>query len=150
EPTEPKPASTAPAIEPGTPADPLGPVEVGLQTLREGGLEVAKPTRTSNVLQGDVLTTTLSGSEHAYLQFVLERVAEEGYLVLLRPAGRDRYELVALRARAGQERGLTFIGVDKLVISGKYRGGESRATIEKLVDTSDGLLIPIEVNDTLR
>ncbi|HWB79010.1 MAG TPA: BamA/TamA family outer membrane protein [Nannocystaceae bacterium] len=148
--TTPTTPTEAPPIEPGAPGDPLAAVESGLQTLKDGGIEVAPPTRTSNVLQGEVLTTTLSGTEHAYLLFVLEAVAAEGYLVLLRPAGRDRYELVALRARAGQERGLTFIGVDKLVIQGKYRGGESRATIEKLVDTSDGLLIPFEVSDTLR
>lgn len=157
-PDTPKPGgSTIRDIDPGDVAtggvevaDVLAPVEAGLEQLREGGFTVAPANRSTNVLQGDVLTTEVVGSEHAYLQFVLEGVAGDGFLVLLRATGRDRYELIALRARPGQERGLFFIDVDKLVVNGQFKSGESTATIEKLVDISDGLLIPFEVNDTLR
>ncbi|MBC8071884.1 MAG: BamA/TamA family outer membrane protein [Deltaproteobacteria bacterium] len=131
-------------------ADPMAPVVAALASLRKGGIAVGTIERTSNVLQGDLLTTTISGTEHPFLQFVLEGAAAEGYLVLLRPSGRDRYELVALRARPGQERGLSFIGVERLVVDGEFRDDENGATIDKLVDTSDGLLIPLEVQDTLR
>ena len=131
-------------------ADPMAPVEAALEGLREHGISVSPPTRTSNRLQGDVLKTTLRGSEHAYVLFVLENVAADGYLVLLRPLDRDVYELVVLRARPGQERGLALIGVDDVDIEGQFRGGEGPDTIGKLIDVQAGLLLPIEVTDTLR
>ncbi len=131
-------------------ADPLAPVEAALAALRDHGLEVAPPSRTENRLQGEVLTTTIHGHEHRWVVFVLEQVAADGYLVLLRPVGRDVYELVALRARAGQERGLAFIGVDDIDIQGSFRAGEGPQTIAKLIDVHANLLIPLEVDDTLR
>ncbi|HET6585202.1 MAG TPA: hypothetical protein VFG69_17210, partial [Nannocystaceae bacterium] len=92
----------------------------------------------------------IRGTDHDYLRFVLERVAADGYLVLLRAIGADAYEVVALRARHGQERGLTFIGVARVEIVGRFRTGENAGTLAKLIEQGGGLLIPIEVVEVMR
>jgi outer membrane protein assembly factor BamA len=131
-------------------ADPMAPVLAGLDALRDKGVAVGPIDRSTNPLQGEILTTTLDATDHAWTQFVLERVAADGYAVLLRPAGADQYELIVLRARPGQERGLAFLGVDGVDILGEFRPGETRETVAKLVDVSAGLLIPLEVAEALR
>ena len=131
-------------------ADPMAPVLAGLDALTSKGATVGPISRSTNALQGELLTTTLATTDHPWVQFVLERVAADGYAVLLRPIGKDEYEVIVLRARAGQERGLAFIGVDGLEIRGEFRPGESDQSVAKLVDVTGGLLIPAEVIETLR
>jgi outer membrane protein assembly factor BamA len=130
--------------------DALAPVDAALDALRAEGFDVGEPERTTNPLQGDVLTVRVRGENHDYLRYVLEAVAGDGYLVLLRATARDEVEIVALRARPGQERGLTYIGVAKVDIAGTFRARESAATLGKLIEYGGGLLIPIEVVDVMR
>ncbi len=131
-------------------ADPMAPVEAGLDAIAEKGTVVGTIERSANPLQGDILTTTLVGSDHRWTQYVLEEVAADGFAVLLRPTGPDRYDLIVLRARPGQERGLAFLGVDAVTITGSLRPGDTIETLAKLVDVSAGVLIPIEVAEALR
>jgi hypothetical protein len=153
-PTEPgaAPPSDAPPSEPGEVelGDALAPVDAALDALRAEGFTVGEPQRTTNPLQGEVLTVDVQGTKSDYLRYVLETVAGDGYLVLLQATGPDRYAIVALRARQGQERGLTFIGVAAFDITGKFRPGESAATLSKLIEHGGGLIIPDEVVEVMR
>jgi hypothetical protein len=147
--TEPPPPGTAPSDQVEL-TDPLAPVDAALEALRAEGFSIGEPTRTSNPLQGEVLTVEIRGTKHDYMRYVLDSVAADGYLVLLRAIGPDAYEIVALRARQNQERGLTFIGVAKFDIKGTFRARENAATLAKLVEHGGGLIIPVEVVEAMR
>lgn len=131
-------------------ADPMAPVLAGLDALADKGVAVGPISRSTNPLQGEILTTTLRGTDHAWTQYVLERVAADGFTILLRPSAADTSELIVLRSRPGEERGLAFIGVEDAEIVGEFRPREAPETVDKLVDVSDGLLIPLAVADALR
>lgn len=151
-----EPGATPPADAPSTDpdavdlADALAPVDAALDALRAEGFTVGEPQRTTNPLQGEVLTVEVSGKKSDYMRYVLETVAGDGYLVLLQAMGPDRYAIVALRARHNQERGLTFIGIADFDITGTFRAGESAATLAKLVEHGGGLVIPAEIVDAMR
>jgi len=130
-------------------ADPMGPVEAALDGLAAQGMTVAQRRRTVSALQGEVLTATISGPESALLLYVLSQVAEDGYQFLLAPVGLQTYELIVLRARAGQGRGVDLVNVDDVSIAGTFRTGEDDEELRKFTALPPGGVVPIEVTDEL-
>jgi outer membrane protein assembly factor BamA len=130
-------------------ADPMGPVEAALDGLEAQGMTITQRRRTVSALQGEVLTATIAGPESELLLYVLSQVAEDGYQFLLAPAGLQTYELVALRARAGQGRGVDLVNVDDVAIEGTFRTGEDSEELRKFTALPPGGVVPIEITDEL-
>lgn len=145
------PAADPPADTPGEVdlADPMGPVEAALDALAAQGLLVTKRRRTVSALQGEVLTATISGPESELMLYVFSQVSQDGYQILLAPVGPQTYELVVLRARAGQGRGVDFVNVDDVQIDGTFRGDEDSEELRKFTALPPGGVVPIEVTDEL-
>lgn len=130
-------------------ADPMGPVEAALDGLAAQGLSVTKRRRTVSALQGEVLTATISGAESELLLYVLDQVAEDGYQFLLAPVGPQSFELITLRARAGQGRGVDLVNVDDVEIDGTFRAKEDAEGLRKFTALPPGGVVPIEITDEL-
>lgn len=130
--------------------DPLGPVEAVLEDLASRpGIRVGERTRTTDRLRGETLTARIEGVDGALLQYMLERIAEDGYQLLLEPVGEASYVLIALRSRPGQGRGLLLVGVEELVVEGTPRSGESTATLAKLLSPPEGGVLATDVTEQL-
>ncbi|MGH1340733.1 MAG: BamA/TamA family outer membrane protein [Nannocystales bacterium] len=130
-------------------ADPMGPVEAALDGLAAQGLAITGRRRTVSALQGEVLTATISGPESELMLYVFSQVADDGYQFLLAPVGPQSYELVVLRARAGQGRGVDFVNVDDVQIDGTFRGDEDSEELRKFTALPPGGVVPVEVTDEL-
>ena len=130
-------------------ADPMGPVEAALDGLAAQGLTVTKRRRSVGALQGEVLTATISGAESELLLYVLDQVAEDGYQFLLAPVAPQSFELITLRARAGQGRGVDLVNVDDVEIDGTFRTGEDSEGLRKFTALPPGGVVPIEITDEL-
>jgi outer membrane protein assembly factor BamA len=131
-------------------ADPLGPIDAVLDALAEQpGVELGQRNRTTVALRGETLDVTIRGADGEVLQYMLERVAEDGYQLLLEPIGPDTFRLAALRARTGQ-RGVLLVNVDAVSIRGNFRRGDDVAMLEKIVETPAGGVMSTEVTEKLR
>ncbi len=130
--------------------DPLGPVEAVLEDL-DGRPEIRVTERTRSIdrLRGETLTARIVGVDGALLQYMLERIAEDGYQLLLEPVGERSYLLIALRSRPGQGRGLLLVGVETLDIEGTPREGESTQMLRKLLVLPAGGVLPVGITDQL-
>jgi outer membrane protein assembly factor BamA len=131
-------------------ADPLGPIDAMLDALAEQpGLTLGERQRSVVALRGETLTVTVRGADGELLQYMLERVAEDGYQLLLEPIAIDTFQLIALRARLGQ-RGLLLVNVDEVSIVGRFRAGDDQATLEKIVATPSGGVLDATAIEQLR
>ncbi|MCH9683745.1 MAG: hypothetical protein K0V04_20090, partial [Deltaproteobacteria bacterium] len=131
-------------------ADPLGPVEAVLDDLHDRpGIEVRGRSRTRDPLRGEMLTASLDGIDGGLLQYMLERIAEDGYQLLLEPTGNRQFLLIALRSRPGQPRGVLLVGVEDRHIEGTTRRGESTEMLGKLLVLPAGGAMPVGVTDQL-
>lgn len=156
-PTPSEPAGPAgeppPVDEPGEVvdlADPLGPVDAVLDALAEQpGVVLGERNRTTVALRGETLDVTIRGADGEVLQYMLERVAEDGYQLLLEPIALQTFRLAALRARTGQ-RGVLLVNVDAVEIRGNFRRGDDVAMLEKIVETPAGGVLPTSVTEKLR
>ena len=130
-------------------ADPLGPVEAALDGLAAQGMTISQRRRTVSALQGEVLTATVSGPESALLLYVLAQVADDGYQFLLAPIAPQTYEVIVLRARAGQGRGVDLVNVDTVEIDGTFRRQENAEELRKFTALPPGGVVPVSVIDEL-
>lgn len=151
----PGPPRLEPDIRPGTSeevdlVDPLGPIDAALAALEDAGFEVTGRRRFSSALQGDVLTAELRGTEVGLMRYVLSKVADDGYQILLEPVAQDTFEFVAIRARPGQPRGVAIVDVQKIELTGAFRKGEDASTLRKIADVPPGGVINIGHGDALR
>jgi outer membrane protein assembly factor BamA len=131
-------------------ADPMGPIEAALDALEAQGIRVTKRGRTASALQGEMLTATVMAPDTRLMQYVLERVADDGYQVLLSPVARDTFDLVAMRVGPNQGRGVALVQVEKTSVDGNFRKGEDQATLREMVDLPGGGVVPLWVADKLR
>ncbi|MCX4245567.1 BamA/TamA family outer membrane protein [Paraliomyxa miuraensis] len=130
--------------------DPLGPVEAVLEDLStRPGITVIDRARTVDRLRGETLTARLHGVDGALLQYMLERIAEDGYQILLEPVGERAFLLIALRSRPGQGRGVLLVGVESLEIEGTPRSGESTEMLSKLLVLPAGGVLPVGITEQL-
>jgi outer membrane protein assembly factor BamA len=130
--------------------DPLGPIEAVLEDLAvRPGIRVTDRARTIDRLRGETLTARIEGVDGGLLQFMLERVAEDGYQLLLEPVGERTYLLIALRSRPGQGRGLLLVGVEALTLEGTPRSGESTEMLTKLLAPPAGGVMSVDVTEQL-
>ena len=130
--------------------DPLGPIEAALDALAAQGVRVWPRERIVNALRGEMLQTKLVASDTGLLQYVLERVADDGYQILLSPTAPDTFELVAIRVGPNQGRGVALVQVEKTTVEGNFRKGEDRATLREMVDLPGGGVIPLWLGEKLR
>lgn len=130
--------------------DPMGPIEAALDALEAEGVRVRDRGRTTSALQGEMLTARLVASDTRLLQYVLERVAEDGYQLLLTPLAPDTFELVAMRVGPSQGRGVALVQVEETTLEGNFRRGEDRETLREMVDLPGGGVIPLWVGERLR
>jgi hypothetical protein len=130
--------------------DPLGPVEAVLADLEDRpGIRVSERARNVDRLRGETLTARIDGVDGGLLQYMLERIAEDGYQLLLEPVGERAYVLIALRSQPGQGRGLLLVGVEELVVEGTARSGESTETLAKLLSPPEGGVLATNVTEQL-
>jgi outer membrane protein assembly factor BamA len=130
--------------------DPLGPVEAVLEDLaRRPGIRVTDQARTIDRLRGETLTARIEGVDGGLLQYMLERIAEDGYQLLLEPVGERAYLLIALRSRPGQGRGLELVGVDSRTVEGTTLSGETTEDIAKLLPQPSGGVLTVGITEQL-
>ncbi|MEM6294297.1 MAG: BamA/TamA family outer membrane protein [Myxococcota bacterium] len=130
-------------------ADPMGPVEAAFDGLAASGLVISNRARSVSALQGEVLTATVQGPEPDLLIYVLQRVSEDGYQFLLAPVGREAFDVIVLRARAGQGRGVDLVNVDQVDIEGNFRRDEDAEVLRKFAALPPGGVVPVEVTGDL-
>lgn len=124
--------------------DPLGPVEAVLDDLAgRPNITITERMRTNDRLRGEVLTARIGGVDGGLLQFMLERIAEDGYQLLLEPVGNYTFRLIALRSQPGQPRVVMLVGVESTTLDGPTRQGESTQMLEKLLVRPTGGVRPI-------
>lgn len=144
------PEDAAPAEAPTDPdLDPLAPILTLLDDLAQEGFRVTEQTRSQSAFQGDFLTARIAGSDANLLAFASQSAAEEGFQILLAPEGPDAFRFIALRARAGQARGVDFVDVDDVEIVGRFREREDASMLRKYAGFPPGGVVPIEVAERL-
>jgi outer membrane protein assembly factor BamA len=161
---EPEPGSDAES-EPGSDADmaawsddegavdltdPMGPIEAALDGLVAQGIGVTNRARQTSALQGEMLTARIAAPDTRLMQYVLERVADDGYQILLSPIARDTFDLVAMRVGPNQGRGVALVQVERTKVEGNFRKGEDRETLREMVSLPGGGVVPLWVTEQLR
>lgn len=152
EPIEPDSGEPFPTDEPEEIdlTDPLAPVDAALYDLgtREG-VVLSGQRRTTDRLRGETLTAVLDGIDGGLLQYVLERVAEDGYQILLEPLAERSFMVIVLRSRPGQPRGVLLVGVEDLELEGTTRRGESLELLRKRLVLLAGGVLPLAFTEQL-
>jgi outer membrane protein assembly factor BamA len=136
------------ALEAG-PTDPLAPLDAALEELTLAGFRVG-PRDTSRDLRGLACSTTLDGSpssgpippSQGLLHYLFERLATDGYVLILIPTGPRTLELIARPSPGGDERGLLLAGVDRISIDGTFREGDNAQRLEEILDLGPGTQSP--------
>ncbi|MBL4683398.1 MAG: hypothetical protein JKY37_02320, partial [Nannocystaceae bacterium] len=126
--------------------DPLGPVEAMLDGLAaQSGIDIGHRTRTTDALRGETLTVDITGAPGDLLQYVLEAVAPDGYLLLLEPVAAGRFQLIALQARTSEGQGVALVLSEDPTVEGLFRSGETAASLGKLVVLPQGGVLSVGV-----
>jgi len=147
EPTSPPDVETPGSVDL---TDALGPIEAMLDGLAaQPGVDVGYRTRTNDALRGETLTVDITGAPGDLLQYVLEAVAPDGYLLLLEPVAAGRFQLIALQARTSADQGVALVLADDPTIDGVFRNRESAETLAKLVVLPPGGVLDIGVTREL-
>ncbi|MEX1362722.1 MAG: hypothetical protein AB1Z98_06320, partial [Nannocystaceae bacterium] len=130
--------------------DALGPVEAAIDGLESlPGVTVSDRFRTVDALRGETLTAVLGEVDGGLLQYVLRKVADDGYQLLLEPLGPRSFRLIALRSRPGQARGVLLVNVDSLELEGSTRTGESLELLRRRLTLPAGGVLPVGFTDQL-
>ncbi|MEZ4451731.1 MAG: BamA/TamA family outer membrane protein [Nannocystaceae bacterium] len=129
--------------------DPLAPIDNVLDRLSDAGFQVGR--RDSSVtIRGRACATSIDGSaqggelppDQGLLQYVFEKAAVEGFVIVLLPRGSLRFDVLARPSLSGEERGLILADVDKISIDGTYFGGDSSARLEEILGLAPGTSSP--------
>ncbi len=113
--------------------DPFGPVDTVLDGLATAGFTVGKRVRTDLSFRGVTCRAEIRGEAHGLLQYQLERLASEGFVLELAPLDSYRVILDARRPRGNEPQSVRYRQVDKVSIDGRFLSGDSAASLAQII-----------------
>ena len=132
-----------------SPADPLRLIDAVLDGLRAQGFVVGPRERRTNI-RGTACAVRVGGGDPAFLNYQLERTAEDGYVVLVLPTGKRSVELVVRPLLEGEDRGVLWAGIEHIRLTGTYLKGDDGVRLRKILDLGPGNLVPAAVGAGLQ
>lgn len=130
-------------------ADPMRLLDAVLDGMRAQGFVVGPRERRTNI-RGTACAVRVGGGDPAFLNYQLERTAEDGYVVVVVPTGKRSVELVVRPVLEGEDRGVVYAGVDYIRLAGVYLKGDDGVRLRKILDLGPGNLIPAAVSAALQ
>lgn len=126
--------------------DPFGPVDTMIEALASAGFTVGQRIRTDLSFRGISCRVELRGEAHGLLQYQLERLATEGFVLEIVPIDSYRVVLDARRPRGSEPPWVRFRQVDKVSIDGRYLPGDSSERLAQIIGLDRERLDPRVLN----
>ena len=130
-------------------ADPLRLIDAVLDGLRAQGFVVGPRERRTNI-RGTACAVRVGGGDPAFLNYQLERTAEDGYVVVVLPTGKRSVELLVRPVLEGEDRGVLFAGIEHIRLTGNYLRGDDGVRLRKILDLGPGNIVPAGVSAGLQ
>lgn len=124
-----------------SPADPLRLIDAVLDNFGGQGFVIGPRERRTN-LRGTACAVRVGGGDPAFLQYQLEKTADDGYVIVAVPTGKRSVELLIRPVIESEDRGLGFAGVEHVRLGGTYLGGDDGVRLRKILDLAPGNLVP--------
>ncbi|MFV8756606.1 BamA/TamA family outer membrane protein [Nannocystaceae bacterium ST9] len=127
--------------------DPLYPVVRTLESMKPGRLEVVDCVQLYE--RGfRAVQATVRGQAQDLMLYLLERLAADGFEIMLVATGTHEVQLMATAAAGSGW--VYYTGVDQLSLHGSFVSGDDRERIATIVGLRNGNFFPFEYRDRLR
>ncbi len=145
--SEPAPDSGSSACNIANRGDPLFPVVRTLESMKAGRLEVVACTQLYE--RGfRAVQATIRGQGQDLMLYLLERLAADGFEIMLVPTGTHEVELLATAAAGSGW--VYYTGVERLSLHGSFVAGDDRQRVATIIGLREGNFFPFEFRDRLR
>ncbi|MCA9720597.1 MAG: hypothetical protein KC468_38395, partial [Myxococcales bacterium] len=121
--------------------DPLGPVDQALDELAAAGFDVSSRVREQS-FRGEECRVHLQGPAHGLLQYRMDHLANDGFVVILAPTGSHALELLLRPTQGTADRGVIFQGVERVSVDGLYLPGDTSESLARIVGLDRNRLSP--------
>jgi outer membrane protein assembly factor BamA len=127
--------------------DPLHPVVRTLESMKAGRLEIVACAQIYE--RGfRAVQAVIRGQGQDLMLYLLERLAADGFEIMLVPTGTHEVELLATAAAGSGW--VYYTGVERLSLHGSFVSGDDSARVATIIGLHSGNFFPFEYRDRLR